>query len=129
MLQQISVLGCSIAYLVSVIGCYLYNKNNHNTLLPVGSVYCALFSCMLFVFSCIRNFYLNGFTAFTIFSCILCFGLCMYVRRKALRAYQKIKNDLPQREIHSESNRAVIFAEKIQVKAITVSVFPCFCFE
>ncbi len=77
-LQQISVLGCSIAYLLSIIGLLVYNKKNNNTIIQPWIVYAALGSCMLFVISCIRNFYLNGITAFAIFSCILAFGLCMY---------------------------------------------------
>ncbi len=81
-LQQISVLGCSIAYLLSIIGLLVYNKNNNNAVIQPWIVYSALASCMLFVFSCIRNFYLNGITALVIFSCILIFGLCMYAYTK-----------------------------------------------
>lgn len=77
-LQQISVLGCSIAYLLSILGLYFYNRNNNNTIIHPWIVYAALFACMLFVASCIRNFYLNGIAALAIFSGILIFGLYMY---------------------------------------------------
>lgn len=74
-LQQISVLGSSIAYTLSVIGLLKvtqrYSKNFYVAWLALGS-------CMLFVSACVKNLYFNGFQALYFFGIILLFGVTMF---------------------------------------------------
>ena len=81
-LQQISVLGCSVAYVLSIIGLLVYNRANNYQVIHPWICNSAIASCLLFIALCIRNFYINGFAAFGVFSGIIIFGLFMYLSTK-----------------------------------------------
>lgn len=80
-LQQISVLGCTIAYTLSILG--LIAKHYRNTHFSNFSArtwveYCALGSCLILLLACIRGLLANGANALILFVGILIAGLGMY---------------------------------------------------
>ena len=77
-LQQISVLGCTVAYTLSVLGS-LYARKRGNTSSPSNKImYAALGSCAILLAACIRNFFIHGFSALGVFCLLGGAGIAMF---------------------------------------------------
>lgn len=78
-LQQISALGCVIAYSLSVVSLLQAAKHNKaitiNRWIPLSG----LVSCAILISACIRSFFLNGMSSLIIFVLLLLFGTCMFL--------------------------------------------------
>ena len=73
-LQQISALGCTTAYTISVACLFAtYYKRNHSTLLPT----LGLINCTIFISACIYSLWITNIYAFMVFSIMLCSGIAM----------------------------------------------------
>jgi amino acid transporter len=81
-IQQISVLGCIIAYGTSVLGLLVYLHKNFATR-HVAVAYGALLSCSFFIALLIRNLVLNGIFSLLIFGALLCIGITMFATPKS----------------------------------------------
>lgn len=77
-LQQISVLGVSIAFTASVLGLISAYRSGKNIFLPHYVPWLAVGSCAVFISTIIRNFIMQGTFSLLIFSAIQIFGLTMY---------------------------------------------------
>lgn len=77
-LQQISALGCVIAYSISVAALLQASKRNREVTISRWIPLCGLFSCSILISACIRSFFLNGMVSLVIFGVLLLFGTCMY---------------------------------------------------
>lgn len=84
-LQQISVLGCTIAYTFSVVGILIARRQGRTIGIKPLVIYCALGSCLLLIGACVRNFILNGIVSLVAFMLILAIGVIMFYcnKRKA----------------------------------------------
>ncbi len=80
-LQQLAALGTTVTYAISVIALlHAYNKNNqpfHKKFIPLA----ALASCILFVGTCIRNFFICSIFPLIGFSLLLLAGLLLYNKK------------------------------------------------
>lgn len=74
-LQQIAAFGCTIAYTLSVINLFRHTVSTKGSLLLPS---CAIFNCLIFLFSCIHSFATKGYQSLTIFGSLMIIGLCMY---------------------------------------------------
>lgn len=78
-LQQISALGCVVAYTFSVGALLQATKNNpeasKSKILPI----LGLGSCSILATACIRNFFLNGMESLVVYLMLLSFGSCMFL--------------------------------------------------
>lgn len=79
-LQQISVLGCTLAYIISILG---YIAIASRTSQPQESVlgYTALATSLLLLGTCIRNFYYLPLYASVIVISLMIFGMSMFILR------------------------------------------------
>ncbi|HEX2978332.1 MAG TPA: amino acid permease [Candidatus Babeliales bacterium] len=76
-LQQISVLGCTIAYACSVLG--LIKAHRHESLSSNPFVaWAAIGSCLLLLGSCIRNFISSGIIYLGFFGILIALGMILY---------------------------------------------------
>lgn len=71
-LQQISVLGCTVAYTLSILG--LLISSERRALSIIG-----LASCTVLLTTCIYNFFLSDIRYLLIFSSIITFGIIMFI--------------------------------------------------
>lgn len=78
-LQQLSALGCVIAYSVSVIALLQATKSNKEITLNRWVPLLGLVSCVILISACIRSFFLNGMSSLVIYTLLLLFGTCMYL--------------------------------------------------
>lgn len=77
-LQQISVLGCTIAYTLSIAA--LIKHHYHQNMISCSSVmaYASLLSCLLLIGCCIRNFVLHGAADLLLFGLLIGLGILGY---------------------------------------------------
>lgn len=78
-LQQISALGCVIAYTLSVGALLQASKYNKTATVTPWIPICGLVSCAILIIACIRSFFLNGMSSLVVFILLLTFGSCMYL--------------------------------------------------
>lgn len=78
-LQQISALGCVVAYTFSVGALLQATRNNREAskskILPI----LGLGSCAILATACIRNFFLNGMESLVVYLVLLSIGACMFL--------------------------------------------------
>lgn len=77
-LQQISVLGCTIAYTLSILGMLLVAQKGILIYINHWIVRLALGSCLLLISACIRNFIINGMHSLILFGALLMIGIGMF---------------------------------------------------
>lgn len=76
-LQQMSVFGCTIAYLCSVIGLIVAHRDAQTSTRLVA--WAALGSCALLLFSCIANFISSGIIYLGFFLTLIALGMILYL--------------------------------------------------
>lgn len=99
-LQQISALGCVIAYSISVVALLQATKSNKEVTISRWIPLCGLVSCTILISACIRSFFINGMTSFIVFGALLIFGACMYF---SCRVREKETEEDGEKEVKRES--------------------------
>jgi amino acid transporter len=90
-LQQINVLGCSIAYVMSVVGlATLQHKNNASTQEKTITAL-ALGSCFIFIGTCIKNLLIDGPAGLLIYSLLIVLGIGMFFASTKLQGHKSYK--------------------------------------
>jgi amino acid transporter len=74
-LQQITSLGCTIAYTLSIIGLLAYERSRNQTSF-VGML--ALINCVALMAACVKSIYVGGFNGLVIYGAIVISGIIMY---------------------------------------------------
>ncbi len=80
-MQQISVLGCTIAYTLSIVGMFYALRKKVAIFTSQWIVYTAIGSCLLLLSATIRNFILYGISSLILFGLLLGFGILMFCRK------------------------------------------------
>ena len=76
-LQQISALGSTVAYTLSVLSCFILLKKSHRKISLL--VFLAFISCALFIGSLLYAYSQKGASSLLLFGALFCFGIIQYL--------------------------------------------------
>ena len=86
-LPQITALGCTLSYSISVLSYYFLSKKlNNNKTLPIFG----LISCIIMLIFCIKSLVSSGLIPFLVFSGIMILGTIMLISNKANKTEAKL---------------------------------------
>jgi amino acid permease len=88
-LQQVNVLGCSIAYVMSVIGLFALQNRNNASSKEKAVTALALGSCFIFIGTCIKNLLTDGPAGLFVYASLIVFGIGMYYASTQLQGHER----------------------------------------
>jgi len=82
LLQQISVLGCSISYALSVVSLFALQHTHGSTIKEKLVTYLAFGSCLIFLVTCIKNLLIDGPMGLFVYIALIALGVIMFFLSK-----------------------------------------------